>query len=290
MGWFDAVCHTFAAISGGGFSTRDASMGAFPGPAVQYVAIAIMVAGGVDFSLYHATFEGRWRRALRDPQLRAYLLILVLAVGLIAFDRMVIEAPTAAGAGWGEPTLREAAFQVVAIQTTTGFVSADFDTWGRLSKIVLVALMFIDGCGGSCSGGIKVIRWIVLVRILTASLERVFRPAVVRTVRIGSAVIDSELRQETLAFFVWYGLIFTGATTALMLIESGAEIDATTAFTTIAATLNNVGPGLARVGATQNYEWFSDLSKVLLSAVMVLGRLEMFTILALLTPRFWRGE
>lgn len=290
MSWFEAVCHTFAAISGGGFSTEDGSLGAFPKAVIQYAAIGIMFAGAVDFSLYHAALEGKWRKVFSNPQLRAYVLIMLIAFGLVSILRVASEVPAPNQARGLGDTLRDVAFQVVSIQTTTGFVSADFDAWDQVSKAILVCLMFINGCGGSCSGGIKVIRWVVLVKILGASLERIFRPAVVRTVRIGRTAIDADLKLETLAFFVWYGLIFAVATILLMFIESGNGIDPTTAFTAIAATFNNVGPGLARVGATQNYEWFSDLGKIVLCLVMVLGRLEMFTILALLTPRFWRGE
>ena len=186
--------------------------------------------------------------------------------------------------------LRDAVFQVVSVQTTTGFCTADFDQWGPVAKATLLALMFVGGCAGSTGGGIKVIRVVIVAKVLLAEIERAFRPAVVRTIRIGSVPLDADQKIGTLSYVIGIIALFGLGTVTLLILERGQKLDITTAATAVAATLQNIGPGLARVGATQNYAWFSDPAKVLLCALMALGRLEVFAIVVLFSPRFWRSE
>ncbi|MAE67781.1 MAG: potassium transporter [Phycisphaeraceae bacterium] len=292
MNIFDAVCHTFATMATGGFSTAGASVGAFDSIAIDTIVIVFMLLAGVNFGVYYLVLRGKARAAWRDPELRLYLLILLVATLIVAWDIhgrpvVLMTGGTGEAAGVGE-AIRYGAFQVVAVQTTTGFCTADFDRWGVLSRGVLVVLMFVGASAGSTGGGIKVIRCFIALKVLLAEFERVFRPNVVRTVNVGRWSVDPELKLTTLAYVLGVGALFAIGTFVLMMIEPG--LDLTSAATASAATLNNVGPGLGDVGAVKNYGWFSGPSKILLSLLMALGRLEIFAILVLLMPSFWRGE
>ncbi len=291
MSFFDATCHTFATLATGGFSTQNASIAAFPSTAIHIVVIVFMVFAGINFGLYHQLLQGHWRSVRKDPELRAYLMILLVATVIVVFS---LRSGSAGGlTDQAQPNVhpvRDGLFQVVAIQTTTGFCSADYDGWGFAAKATLLTLMFVGASAGSTGGGIKVVRVLIVAKILWAELEHVYRPNVVRPVRIGRTTIDSDVKRNTLVYLLGIALLFAAGTTSLMLLESGGDIDITTAATASAATLNNIGPGLARVGATHNYAWFSAPSKLVMSLLMLLGRLEMFTIAALFSPRFWREE
>ena len=290
MTWFDALCHTMATLATGGFSTLDSSVAGFDSSAIHLVIILFMILAGVNFGLYYQLIQRRWSVVWRDPELRVYLSIMAVATAIIAIN--LLHAPPAGATESPQTSIavRDALFQVVSIQTTTGFGTADFDTWSFASKFILVILMFIGASGGSTGGGIKVSRIIITFKVVLAELEHVYRPKVVRSVRIGKSSVDPELRLNTLVFVIGIVTLFGFGTIALMLLESHQGIDITTAATASAATLNNIGPGLGRVGATQNYLWFTDASKIVMSMLMVLGRLEMFTIIVLFTPRFWRGD
>ena len=289
MSWFDATCHTFTTLATGGFSTRDESIAAYPSAAIQNVVILFMLLAGINFGLYYQLLRGDWRSIRKDPELRAYLSIILVATVIVILSMRSGMSEADASTGLAK-TVRDGFFQVVSIQTTTGYCSADFDRWGFPAKATLLVLMFIGGCAGSTGGGIKVVRIMVAVKVILAEIEHIYRPSVVRPVKVGRTTIDTDLKRNTLVFILGIALLFGAGTGVLMLLESGNGIDITTAATASAATLNNIGPGLARVGATQNYAWFSDSSKIVLSLLMLLGRLEMFTIVALLTPRFWREE
>lgn len=291
MSAFDAINHTFAALATGGFSTRNASVGAYNSWGIDGTLTLFMIFAGVNFGLYYQLLSRKWSDVWGDPELRWYL-------GIIVVGTLVI-----AGYLWGTTltlttgqqvhadaltALRQSAFQVASIQTTTGFATADFDRWAFAPKAILVTLMFVGGCAGSTGGGIKVIRIVSVVKIVFAEVERVFRPTVVRTVRFGGAVLDDTLREAVLVFtLIMLGLFFAGAV-SLRLLEPG--LDFVSAATASAATLFNIGPGLHRVGPTHNFAFFSDGSKVIMSVLMALGRLEVFALLVLLTPRFWRGN
>ena len=173
---------------------------------------------------------------------------------------------------------------MVSIMTTTGYATADFNTWPEGSKMLLVLLMFVGGCGGSTGGGFKVIRWITLVKSAMHKFERVYRPRRVRSLRIGGSIIDDELQATTFAFF-FTGIFIAGLST---LVITFTGIDILTSATAVVATLNNIGPGLERVGAIENFAFFSSPIKLLFSFLMVLGRLEIYSILVLFAPRFWR--
>jgi trk system potassium uptake protein TrkH len=289
MSWFDAVCHTFATLATGGFSTLDASIAGFDSRAIHLVIILFMILAGINFGLYHQLIQRQWRDVLRDPELRVYLSIMLLATVIVTVCLLRNPPPAGDSAQVGT-TAERALFQVVSIQTTTGFCSADFDLWGFVPKAVLLALMFIGASAGSTGGGIKVVRIMIAAKVMLAELEHMYRPNVVRSVKVGRSTVEPDLKINTLVYLCGILLLFMIGTVLLKMLEASNGIDMTTAATASAATLNNIGPGLARVGATQDYAWFTAPSKVVMSVLMLVGRLEMFTIVILFSPRFWRVE
>jgi len=297
MNTFDAINHTFATLATGGFSTKNASAGYFTNPSILIVLICFMVMAGMNFGLFYLLIKRKFKAFWKDPELRLYLIILLAATTLITCsiynqDIVLTNEQTLKNPSAGQ-TFLQAAFQVVSIQTTTGFCTADYQDWGFISKATLIIIMFIGGSAGSTGGGIKVIRILILAKVLLAEIEKVFRPNVVRPVKIGRAAIDSATKLSTLIYAINIVLIFIIGAIALMIAEQycgGKPIDFTSAATASAATLNNIGPGLNLVGATKNYGWFSQPSLAIMSLLMALGRLEIYALLVLFSPHFWKSE
>ncbi len=293
MDWFDAVCHTFATLGTGGFSTRNASIGAYDSVAIESTIIVFMVLAGANFGVYYHLIRGRLRAVWSDPEVRLYLGLLVLGsliVSYTLYDQPIVGTSGRIYAPSVAEAIRHGVFQVVSIQTTTGFCTADFDQWSFLAKTVLVGLMFVGASAGSTGGGIKVIRCLIAFKVMLADVERVFRPNVVRTIKVGRTTIDPELRLSTVVYILGILALFLIGAVLLMLLEPAGQISFSTAATASAATLNNIGPGLELVGATEHYGWFSAPSKVVMCVLMLLGRLEVYAIFVLFVPRFWRGE
>ncbi|MEM9883412.1 MAG: TrkH family potassium uptake protein, partial [Planctomycetota bacterium] len=279
MSWFDAVCHSFSVVSTGGLSTRDASIGHFDSVAIDGVSMLFMLLAGVNFGLMFAAVRGRWSAVWRDEELRVYLALKVAVIAIVAIDIHGREIVTTGGntidATLGQ-ALRYAGFQTISLHTGTGFCTADYDLWPFVSRTLIVGLMFIGGCAGSTAGGIKVIRFWIALKVIAASLERSFRPQVVRPLRVGSAVIDEDRKLSAVTYCVFVLLIFAVGAMAIGFLESrrGVDVDFLTAATASLSTLGNIGPGFDRIGATGNYGWFSDGSLAVMSLLMMLGRLE----------------
>jgi trk system potassium uptake protein TrkH len=291
--WFDSVCQTFATVATGGFSTRNASIGDY-NTVVKLVIVVFMILAGINFGLYYKLFKGSVKDIWRDTELRFYLVTMAGGVTVIAVSLYTAQMPITLTTGEVvDPTIihtvEQSVFTAASIQTTTGFCTSDFNEWPFAAHAALVIMMFMGGCAGSTSGGIKVIRiWIVL-KILLAELHAVFNPNVVRPTRVATGTVDAETRQTILTYVLGLVLLALAGSSAVMVLETGA-IDYNTAATSAFATLFNIGPGFGRVGAMENYAFFTPASKLVLSLLMLLGRLEVFAILVLLTPRFWRGE
>jgi trk system potassium uptake protein TrkH len=294
MSLFDSICHTFATLGTGGFSTRNASIGDPQyGPATYIVITFFMVMAGCNFGLYYQLMRGRFATFLRDPELRLYLAILTVAsiivtVSILHLPIQTTDTAVIPSAGLGEAALH-ATFQVVSIQTTTGFCTADYNSWPFPAQATIIALMYIGGCAGSTGGGIKVIRVLIAFKVILATVQRTFRPHVVRPIKVGSAAIDPDLRLDTVVYIL--GIILLSATGAclLMMFEAGQEKgDMLTCFTASITTLNNVGPGLNLVGARDNYAAFTPASKGFMSLLMLVGRIEVYAIFVLFVPQFWR--
>jgi trk system potassium uptake protein TrkH len=291
---FDAICHTFATLATGGFSTSDASIGGETA-ARQWIIVVFMIMAGVNFGLYYQVIHGRFRQVWTDPELRLYLGIMLAAcVVVVACIASSPIATTGAPDAPFDPStgdaVRHGVFQVVALHTGTGFCTADFNQWPFAAKAVLLAVMFAGGSAGSTCGGIKVIRILIAFKVMLAEIERVFRPNVVRTVKAGRVAIEPEQKLATLVYLLGIVMLFLIGTVLIMVLESAGNCSFTTAATASAATLNNIGPGLQGVGAIENYGWFSAPSKMVMCVLMALGRLEVYAILVLFVPRFWKGE
>ena len=299
MNAFDAICHAFATMATGGFSTYNASLGHFVkdgtnGIAIEYTVIVFMLLAGTNFTLLFLSFTGNPMVMLKDVEFRTYLAI-------IAFVTLFV---CVFGYFYGdsdfdtfEHGIRNGLFQVISIITTTGYGTANFDLWNHFGRGVLLLLMFVGGCAGSTGGGLKVIRYVLLVKILRLEIEHAYQPRVVRLLKVsGKPLDDQNLRHSIVVYFSLIVVLFAFAFLFVILFEPdltwGVDtrnklIDSASA---VASTLNNIGPGLGTVGATQNYSNFSPLTKSLFIWLMMLGRLEVFPILVLLVPNFWRDQ
>jgi trk system potassium uptake protein len=281
MSLYDAVVHTFATVATGGFSPKTASIGFYDSFAIEAIIIFFMTISGVSFSLYYLFYSRRRFDAVLDQELLAYLVILVGAT-LLVWMVLILEGTY--GASWGE-ALRDSAFSVSSILTTTGFVTADFDKWETSPKLALVLLMFVGGCVGSTAGGIKVIRILIVSRTIFQDIFRMVHPRAVTPLQIGGQLVPEAMRIAVLGLFAaWLGVFGVAA----ILLSLQGDLTLTSSVTAVAATLNVVGPGLGQVGASESYEVVNPFGRVILTVCMLLGRLEIFTALALLSPAFWK--
>ena len=277
MPLFDACIHAFGTAGTGGFSSRNLSVGAYDSAYFDVVIGVFMLLFGVNFNLYYFLLIKRFRDVFRSEELRAYLLIVGAAVAAIAADIVHIY-------GTVGRSLRYAFFQVASIITTTGFATADFNTWPEFSRAILVILMFVGACAGSTGGGVKVARVVILCKTSLGDMRKMLHPNAVTTVRFeGKPLTDRTIRSVHL-FLTVYILIFT----ASVLLLSLERFDLVTTFTAVAACINNIGPGLEVVGPMGNYAQFSPAAKLLLSFDMLAGRLELFPMLLLFAPSIWR--
>ena len=277
MSLFDACIHAFGTAGTGGFSSRNLSVGAYDSVYFDVVIGVFMLLFGVNFNLYYFLLIKRFRDVFRSEELRAYLLIVGVAVAAIAADIVHIY-------GTVGRSLRYAFFQVASIITTTGFATADFNTWPEFSRAILVILMFVGACAGSTGGGVKVARVVILCKTSLGDMRKMLHPNAVTTVRFeGKPLTDRTIRSVHL-FLTVYILIFTVS----VLLLSLDRFDLTTTFTAVAACINNIGPGLEVVGPMGNYAQFSPAAKLLLSFDMLVGRLEIFPMLLLFAPSIWK--
>jgi trk system potassium uptake protein TrkH len=279
MNPFEAVCHTFSTLGTGGFSSRTASVGAFHSPAVEWVITAFMFLAGLSFIQHYRLFrERRWRSVLGDYEVRAYGLLIVVATALVAASLLRQNGFEP------EHAFRAAAFQVVSIGTTTGFVSENYELWSPLSHVVLLLLMYIGGCTGSTAGGIKISRVVTLARVVSRELKRMVERRGVFAIRLGGQVIPEPVVQSVLNLV--YLALLVNAVGMVLLAAMG--VDVLTSITAVIACMFNIGPGLGLVGPSEHYGHLPGLAKWVLSVAMIAGRLEFYTLVVILTPAFWR--
>jgi len=274
---FDAVTHTFATVSTGGFSPHSDSVAHFS-PAIQAVILVFMLAAGVNFALYYSVAIRRDASALRDAELRVYLSLALFASIAVCAD--VFAAGLSTGPGIA---LLDGAFQVVSILTTTGFATADFAGWPGMAQAILVALMLVGGCAGSTAGGTKIIRLLIGSKVAMREVRLTFSPNSVVAIVVGDQVVPEESARAVVALLLLWVL---GWGAGALLLSVG-DTDLVTAATASLATVSNIGPGLADVGPTGNFDFFAGWQKLVMVMLMWLGRLEFFAVLALLVPRFW---
>ncbi len=277
---FEAMVHTFGTLGTGGFSTRNGSIGAFNSSYIFIVISIFMIMSGTNFSLYYDLFKGKWRDVIKNSELRLYLGIIAVSVLAITIDTNM-----SLYHNWFE-AFKHSLFQTSSIITTTGYTTTDYEQWSSFSQGILFILMFVGGSAGSTGGSIKVMRILVLLKILKRELTKVLHPRAVLSVRVGGQPVADGTLLNISSFFMLYMLIFAFGSIIISL-EGIGFMGATSA---VAATLGNIGPGFEFVGPTQTYADFSIFSKLLLSFFMLLGRLELFTVIALLTPKFWKTE
>ncbi|MCE4067867.1 MULTISPECIES: TrkH family potassium uptake protein [Pseudomonas] len=278
MSLFDAVGHSFSTIAIGGFSTHDASIGYFDSPLIELICMTFLVISGINFSLHFLAWRQRKiSHYLKDPECRAYLGIL-LVLFLITAATLILkhhyDSPLQA--------IRYAAFMVISVATTTGFGLADFSTWPTLLPYLLIYSTFIGACAGSTGGGMKVMRMLLVYRQGMREFLRLLHPNGVFLVKLGRRTVSDRVVESVWAFFSIYLLTFV----TLMLVLLALGVDQLTAFSTLASCLNNLGPALGE--AAVHYGHLPGSAKLVLSLAMVLGRLEVFSLLILLTPAFWR--
>lgn len=280
MSLYDALIHTFGAAGTGGFSNYNASVAHFNSAAVDFIIALFMMLFGVNFSMYYFLLKRNWKSLLNNSELKAYLGLILVATVAIAFNIM---------GRFGDnflTALRYSFFQVSSIMTSTGYATADFNLWAHFSRTLLVILMFIGASAGSTGGGIKVVRIQLLFKVMVREIRHTIHPKSVNTVKMDGRPVGDSVISGVLSFFSAYMLILMIATLIVSLDGYSFE----TTFTAVVATLSNIGPGLGMVGPTGNFAHFSDLSKVVLTLSMLIGRLEIFPMLMLFTPSAWRRD
>ncbi|RUT77792.1 TrkH family potassium uptake protein [Ancylomarina longa] len=278
MSFFDAVNHSFTTMATGGYSTKQASVGFFTSPYLQYVIIFFMFIAGTNFTLSYAFVTGKMTKIFKDEEFRFYCLVilgfsLIISLGLFAS----IDSEY-------EHAFRDALFTVVSIITTTGYVTADYLLWAPFLGMLVFTLFFVGGSAGSTGGGIKVVRVLLLFKNSLYELKRLIHPNAIIPVRYNKHVVDQKIVTNILAFFVFYVILFL-ISSILMSLWSD---DIYSAFSVVATTMGNIGPGFGKVGPMENFHHLPGLAKWFLSFLMMIGRLELFTVLVLFSPSFWK--
>ncbi|MFU8819730.1 MAG: TrkH family potassium uptake protein [Desulfurivibrio sp.] len=276
---FDAVTHAFCAISTGGFSPYNASVAHFDSLYVEVVIIIFMFIGGINFAMHHHFMRGKLATYWQSEEFRLYL-------GLAAGATLLITALNLHGTIYETmgDSLRHAAFQVVSVFTTAGFGTADFTLWPSASQLILVGLMLVGGMAGSTSGSIKTVRFLLFFKYVRLQLRSLIHPQTVSVIKLGGKRVPQEIMTAVLGFFALYFMIFIVAT----LLVTAMGVDLLTGTTAVIATLNNIGPGLHLVGPAHSFAELPDAAKMILTFCMLAGRLELYTVIVLLTPAFWR--
>jgi trk system potassium uptake protein TrkH len=278
MDWFDAICHSFSTVAIGGFSTHDASIAWFESTLIEGIAVFFMLVAGVNFALHFLAWRERsLNNYMADPEFRAYIVILgwitLIVLGSL-FWAGYFESPS--------ETLAKGIFQVVSIGTTTGFTTDAFAHWPGGLPILLIFASFVGGCAGSTGGGMKVMRWLLMYKQGMREIKRLVHPSAEIPVQLGDKPVAPRVVDAVWGFFAIYVVVY--ATLILILMTTG--LDSSTAFAAVAATLNNLGPGLGTVA--NGFGEVTDVGKWASICAMLLGRLEIFTLLVLFTPTFWR--
>ena len=278
LDWFDAVCQAFATMATGGFATKNASIAGFNSAYVEWVITIFMLLAGMNFTLHFMVLRGGWNAFWRDEEWRLYMGIFLVFSLLIALGLFFM---TDTGV---EGSFRLAAFQVATILTTTGFATTDYALWPALCLGLLIPLMFVGGSAGSTGGGPKVMRVLIVIKQSLSEFRRLVHPRLVAPVRLNQRNVDRQVVSSIYSFMGLYlgAFVLTGLVLTLM------GLDLLDAFSAAIACLGNIGPGLGSIGPAGNYAHLPDAAKWLLSGVMIVGRLEIYTVLVLLVPDFWR--
>lgn len=277
MSFYDALLHSFSTAGTGGFSNRNASVAYYDSAYIDGVITVFMILFGVNFNLYFLIRLKNWKDALKNEELHAYLGIIAGAVAIVTVNILGIYGNLV-------HAFRYASFQVASVITTTGFCTADFNLWPELSKVVLLGIMVIGACAGSTGGGIKVSRFLILVKSIKQEVRRMLHPKAVTIVKINGKRVGNDTIRSVYIYFISYILVMMVS----ILLVSINNFDFATTFSSVLTTLNNVGPGISMVGPVEKFHMFSPLSKLVFCMDMLLGRLEIFPYLLLMSPELWR--
>jgi trk system potassium uptake protein TrkH len=278
MSLFEAIAHTFGTMATGGFSTRNASIGYYNSAYIDAVITVFMFLAGVNFALHYQALRGRLSGYWRDYEFRFFLFLALGAITVVTVDNLFTTYSSFF------ESLRRSSFQVVSILTTTGYGTADYEKWSVTAQLLILLLMFIGGCAGSTGGGVKVVRSIVLVKQSLLELKRLVHPKAVLPLRLGERAVSPEAITGVLAFLGLYVTI-AALSTVVMTLQG---LDLVSAAAAVVASLGNIGPGLGSVGPTDNYAHITIFGKWVLSFLMLLGRLEIYTVLVIFTATFWK--
>lgn len=278
MSFFESLIHTFGTMGTGGFSSRNGSIGDYNSNYIIYVITIFMIGAGVNFSLYYDLYKGRWKGVLRNTELRWYLAITLISILMITISTRLSVYNSVSEA------FKHSAFQVSSFITTTGYTTVDYEQWSHFSRGILFFLMFVGGSAGSTAGSVKIIRIIIVWKLIKREIAKLLHPRAVIPIKINNKNIQSEVVTSVCCFIFLYILIFIVGT--LLISLEGLSFQS--ASSAVAASLGNIGPGFDFVGPTQTYSQFSTPSKLLLSLLMLFGRLEVFTLFVLMMPTFWQ--
>ncbi len=279
MDLFNATLHMFATVSTAGFSPQNASVGYFNSVYIEAVIVLFMILGATNFALHFKFFRGGYRVYTKNSEFKFYIIVMALASVLIGLNLWL------SGETGIFNSFRHSIFQVVSVTTTTGFSTVDFSAWPAFGQLMLLALMFIGGCAGSTTGSIKSIRLLLMIKLGYKEIYRLVHPHAVVPVKLGGRLVEPEILRSVMGFTVLYLLVFIISTCAL----GWLGVDLTTAISSAAATLSNVGPALGLAGPESGYAFMPEPGKWVLILNMLLGRLEIYTLMILFIPAFWRG-
>jgi trk system potassium uptake protein TrkH len=279
MNLFDAINHSFTTMATGGFSTKNASTAYFTSPFIQYVFIFFMLFAGMNFTIHYLAFHGKFEFTKINTEFRFYIFFIASTTVIIT----LVHLPHV-DFHWSE-SIRQSLFHVTSLVTTTGYVSSDYESWAPFSRMFFFVLLFIGGCAGSTGGGIKFARHFLLMKNSSLELRRLLHPRAIIPVRFNGKAVSMEIISNVQAFFIFYiGIVVLGS-----IILSLFGLDFITAAGAVATCLGNVGPGIGAVGPVNNFAELPDMVKWILSFFMLLGRLELFTVLLIFTPAFWKS-
>ena len=278
MPWFDSVCHGFTTMPTGGFSTQNASIAAYSNPVIHYIIIFFMFVAGVNFTLHFRALTGNFKAHLKDYEFRVYLTIIFISTLIIFFNI------SSTNSDWTHDSFLKSLFQSLAILTGTGYSNANYELWPYLSQHLLLILMFFGAMGGSTSGGMKIARIILLIKYAVTETRRMLHARAVIPIKIGNRTISDEIVRNTLGFSLIYLSIFV--LTAFVL--SSFNLDFQSAVGAAASAIGNIGPAFGSFGPTDNYALLHPLGKWMLTFCMLLGRLEIFTVMVIFSKVFWK--
>ncbi|MDR2129729.1 MAG: TrkH family potassium uptake protein [Odoribacteraceae bacterium] len=278
MGWFDALCHSLTTMSSGGYSTKQASVGHWDSAYIHYVIILFMFLAGTNFGLLNALFLGRQRRLFRDDEFRLYTFIVLTTTVVIATGLFY------SGTNAPERLFRDALFQVVSILSSTGFATNDYLSWPPFLSAIIFILFFIGGCAGSTSGGMKCVRILLLFKNSLAEMKRILHPRAVIIVKYNNKGIHPGIMTSVTSFFILFMIIFGISSLVMACFTDDIE----TACSAVISAMSNTGPGFGTIGPAANHAGLHDAAKLFLSALMLVGRLEVFTVLVLFSKAFWK--